>query len=60
MSKRSLSTGNRSAPNASTYGAANAPGPPKLKNSEPSRCAAGPVAGDFATATSSVPSRGLS
>ena len=36
-----------------------APGPPKLKNSEPIRLD-GFVAGDFATAMSSVPARGLS
>jgi hypothetical protein len=41
------------------YGAAKAPGPPKLKNSEPIRFD-GSVAGDFATAMSSVPARGLS
>ena len=59
MSKRSLSTGNRSAPYASTYAAAGAPGPPKLKNSEPMRLP-GLVAGDFATAMSNFPPLGLS
>ena len=37
----------------STYGAAKAPGPPKLKNSEPIFLP-GPVAGDFATSMLSL------
>ena len=40
------------------YGAASAPGPPKLKNSEPSFLP-GPVAGDFATLDVERPEAGL-